>query len=140
MGAFISAVTLLVPSYTEGIDFYVRVLGFTLVEDRPLGGGKRWVLVAPEAGAATRLLLAEAADEAQRRAIGRQAGGRVCLFLTTGDFRRDHARMRAAGVVFLEEPRREDYGTVAVFRDPFGNRWDLIEPADGYSAATEREL
>jgi catechol 2,3-dioxygenase-like lactoylglutathione lyase family enzyme len=140
VAAFVSAVTLLVPSYAEGIDFYVGVLGFALVEDRPLGGGKRWVLVAPEAGAATRLLLAEAADEAQRQAIGRQAGGRVFLFLTTDDFRRDHARMRAAGVAFLDEPRREAYGTVAVFRDPFGNRWDLIEPADGYSAASEREL
>lgn len=132
----LAAVSLLVPSYDEGIAFFVGRLGFSLVEDTPLGdtplgGGKRWVLVAPPGGGETRLLLAQAADEAQRRAIGDQAGGRVFLFLNTDDFRRDHSRFLEAGVTFLEAPREEPYGTVAVFRDPFGNRWDLIEPAGG---------
>lgn len=127
----LAAVSLLVPSYGEGIAFFVGRLGFSLVEDTPLGGGKRWVLVAPPGGGGTRLLLAQAADAAQRRAIGDQAGGRVFLFLQTDDFARDHRRFREAGVAFLEEPREEPYGTVAVFQDPFGNRWDLIEPAGG---------
>ena len=123
----IATITLIVPSYDEGIAFYVGALGFTLVEDTALGTGKRWVLVAPEAG--PRLLLAEPADDTQRAAIGRQAGGRVFLFLETDDFTRDHRRMLDAGVTFLEPPRREPYGTVAVFSDPFGNHWDLIEPS-----------
>jgi catechol 2,3-dioxygenase-like lactoylglutathione lyase family enzyme len=124
----IGAIALLVPSYEEGIAFYVGALGFDLVEDTALGGEKRWVLVAPPGGGGTRLLLARAADEAQRQAIGRQAGGRVFLFLHTDDIARDHRRYLAAGVAFEEAPREEPYGTVAVFRDPFGNRWDLIEP------------
>jgi catechol 2,3-dioxygenase-like lactoylglutathione lyase family enzyme len=124
----IGAVAILVPTYDEGLRFFVGVLGFTLVEDTPLGPGKRWVTVEPPGGGGTRLLLAEAATDRQRQAIGDQAGGRVFLFLHTDDFRRDHRRYLEAGVVFLEVPRVESYGTVAVFRDPFGNRWDLIEP------------
>jgi catechol 2,3-dioxygenase-like lactoylglutathione lyase family enzyme len=103
------------------------VLGFELAEDTELGGGKRWVVVRPGDGAG--LLLAEPGDEAQRARIGDQTGGRVALFLHTADFAADHARYVAAGVRFLEEPRAEAYGTVAVFEDAFGNRWDLIEPA-----------
>ena len=123
----IAALSLLVPDYDAGIAFYVGVMGFDLIEDTDMGGGKRWVLVAPPGSHETRLLLARAADAAQRAAIGVQAGGRVFLFLHTGDFAADHARMQAAGVEFLEQPRQEPYGSVAVFRDPFGNKWDLLQ-------------
>jgi catechol 2,3-dioxygenase-like lactoylglutathione lyase family enzyme len=127
MKQHLGAVALLVPSYEEGLAFYRDVLGFSLIEDTVLGPEKRWVLVAPPGSSETRLLLARADGEVQRSAIGAQTGGRVFLFLHTDDFRRDHRRLAAAGVEFLEEPREETYGTVAVFRDPFGNRWDLIE-------------
>ncbi len=121
------AVTLLVPDYDEGIAFYVGVMGFTLMADEDQGGGRRWVLVAPEPGGPA-LLLARAADDAQRATIGRQAGGRVAFFLWSDDALAEHARMLATGVVFEEEPRREPYGVVAVWRDPWGNRWDLLGP------------
>ena len=117
---------LLVREYDEAIDFYVRKAGFELVEDTDQGGGKRWVVVKPP-GSDAALLLARATGEQTAR-IGDQAGGRVFLFLETGDFARDHARMSAAGVRFLEAPRHEPYGVVAVFEDLYGNRWDLIEP------------
>jgi catechol 2,3-dioxygenase-like lactoylglutathione lyase family enzyme len=123
----IGAVALLVPSHDAGIRYFVDKLGFHLIEDTPLPDGKRWVLVAPPGSSETRLLLACASTPEQTGTIGRQAGGRVFLFLHTDDFWRDHRRYSAAGVEFLEEPRRESYGTVAVFRDPFGNKWDLIE-------------
>ena len=123
----IAAVSILVPDYDEAIAFYVGVLGFVLIEDTVLGPTKRWVLVAPTPTAQTRLLLAEAADDAQRAAIGNQTGGRVFLFLDTADFWSDHATLRRHGVTFLGEPRTEPYGTVAVFLDPFGNKWDLVE-------------
>ncbi len=116
---------LLVADYDPAIAWFTEALGFTLVEDVDQGGGKRWVVVAPPGGSG--LLLARAADADQRAMIGRQGGGRVFLFLETDDFARDHARMTAAGVRFLETPRREPYGTVAVFEDLSGNRWDLIE-------------
>ncbi len=125
----IARVTVLVPGYDDGIAFFVGTLGFDLIEDTPLGDGKRWVLVGPAGGTGTALLLAEAADEGQRAAIGRQTGGRVGFFLHTDDFARDHRQMLERGVEFLEEPRHEPYGTVAVFRDPFGNKWDLLQPA-----------
>jgi len=118
---------LLVAEYDPAIAFFVDRLGFSLVADTPQGDGKRWVVVAPPGAGSGGLLLARAADEAQRAAIGRQGGGRVFLFLETDDFDRDHARMAAAGVRFLEAPRRESYGSVAVFEDLCGNRWDLIE-------------
>lgn len=121
----LALVTLLVPDYEAGLRFFVAGLGFSLSEDNDLGGRKRWVVVAPDGGSA--LLLARAVGD-QVRAIGDQAGGRVGLFLHTDDFSRDAARVAAAGGVFEEAPRREPYGTVAVFRDPFGNRWDLVEP------------
>ena len=124
----LALVSLVVPDYDAAIAFYVEGLGFALTQDTRLEGGKRWVTVSPGSGGAD-LLLARAVGDAQRAAIGRQAGGRVWLFLHTDDFRRDRAAFKAAGAVFEEEARREAYGTVAVFRDPFGNRWDLIEPS-----------
>ncbi|WP_121633429.1 VOC family protein [Tropicibacter alexandrii] len=119
------AITLVVPDYDAAIAFYRDAMGFDLIEDTDLGGGKRWVLVAP-AGGQTRLLLAKAVTDRQRAAIGAQTGERVGFFLHSDDFSAHHARLQAAGVVFEETPRHEPYGTVAVFRDPFGNRWDLL--------------
>ncbi|HVI34115.1 VOC family protein [Phenylobacterium sp.] len=124
---------LLVADYDEALGFYVGKAGFELVEDTDMGAGKRWVVVRPP-GSDGGLLLARALGEQAAR-IGDQAGGRVFLFLETDDFDRDHARMAAAGVRFLEEPRREPYGTVAVFEDLYGTRWDLIQPARAASAA-----
>jgi catechol 2,3-dioxygenase-like lactoylglutathione lyase family enzyme len=120
-------VALVVRDYDEAIGFYVGKLGFELVEDRPVGA-KRWIVVVPPGGGAC-LLLARAVGEEQVAAIGNQTGGRVFLFLETDDFARDHARMQSRGVRFLEAPRHETYGTVAVFEDLYGNRWDLIERA-----------
>ncbi|MFD5299482.1 VOC family protein [Streptomyces mutabilis] len=126
----IALVTLVVDDYDEAIRFYTEALGFRLVEDTPRPDGSRWVVVASGAGGGgTALLLARAKGEAQRARIGDQTGGRVGFFLYTDDFARDHARMTAAGVTFLEEPRHEPYGSVAVFRDLYGNRWDLLQPA-----------
>jgi len=119
-------ITVLVRDYDEAIAFYVGKLGFTLREDAPLTASKRWVVVAPQ-NSATALLLAKAADERQAGAIGNQSGGRVFLFLETDDFARDHAAYVKHDVRFIEAPRREAYGTVAVFEDLYGNRWDLIE-------------
>ncbi|WP_306141912.1 VOC family protein [Roseibium sp. MMSF_3412] len=123
----IGAIALLVPDYDDAIAFYVGKLGFDLIEDTRLSETKRWVLVAPRGSSETRLLLAQADDEDQANAIGNQTGGRVFLFLHTDDFDRDHGQMLANNVEFLENPREESYGKVAVFRDPFGNKWDLIE-------------
>ncbi len=125
----IARITLLVPDYDAGIAFYVDRLGFRLIEDSWVTEAKRWVVVAPPGASETALLLAQATTPDQTAAIGRQAGGRVFLFLDTDDFDRDHAEMLAKGVTFLEAPRAESYGKVAVFEDPFGNRWDLIESA-----------
>ena len=117
--------TFLVPDYDEAIAFFRGALDFALLEDSDLGGGKRWVVVAGTSGG--KLLLARAANEQQQAAIGNQAGGRVGWFLESDDFAADHQRMVSWGVTFTEEPRHESYGTVAVFRDPWGNPWDLIE-------------
>lgn len=125
----LAAVTLVVPDYDEAIRFYVGTLGFELVEDTKLGDAKRWVLVAPPGSSETRLLLAKADGAEQGTRVGNQAGGRVFLFLHTDDFLRDYDAWRARGVRFLETPRHESYGTVAVFADPYGNKWDLIQPA-----------
>ena len=122
----LGAVSLLVRDYDEAIAFFVGKLGFDLSEDADRGGGKRWVRVTPRGGQ-TSLLLARAVTEAQRAAVGAQAGGRIWLFLETDDFDRDHAAFIAAGVRFREPPRREDYGVVAVFEDLYGNGWDLIQ-------------
>ena len=126
MSLTISAATLVVDDYDRAIGFYRDVLGLTLIADTPLGAGKRWVLVGGAGGA--RLLLARAAGAEQSAAIGNQTGGRVGFFLETTDFERDHARLVEAGVRFLEAPRHEAYGSVAVFEDIYGNKWDLIEP------------
>ncbi|HSF65465.1 MAG TPA: VOC family protein [Paracoccaceae bacterium] len=123
----VATVAVVVPDYDAAIAFYVGVLGFDLLEDVDQGH-KRWVRVAPPGGRGAALLLARAEGSAQRAAVGNQAGGRVLLFLETDDFARDHAAMLAAGVVFEEPPRHEVYGSVAVWRDPFGNRWDLLGP------------
>jgi catechol 2,3-dioxygenase-like lactoylglutathione lyase family enzyme len=128
MNQHLGALALLVADYDEAIAWYTGKLGFELLEDSDLGGGKRWVLLAPPGSTETRLLLARAADDAQRAHVGRQAGGRVFLFLHTDDFQRDWQRMCAAGVRFREMPRHEPYGTVAVFEDLYGNAWDLLEP------------
>ncbi|MEU0227955.1 VOC family protein [Streptomyces sp. NPDC006284] len=126
----IALVTLVVDDYDEAIRFYTEALGFRLVEDAPRPDGSRWVVVEPGTeGAGTALLLARAKGEAQRARVGDQAGGRVGFFLYTDDFARDHARMTAAGVTFLEAPRYEPYGSVAVFQDLYGNRWDLLQPS-----------
>ena len=126
----IAAITLVVADYDEAIAYYTQVLGFELIEDSPREPGKRWVLVAPP-GSHTRLLLARAATPAQRERIGDQTGGRVFLFLHTDDFWRDHAAYLERGVEFVEAPREESYATVAVFKDRYGNRWDLIQPKSG---------
>ena len=123
----IAHVALLVRDYDEATAWFTAKLGFRLVEDSPRGPGKRWVLVAPPGGG-TALLLAKAATPEQVAMVGRQGGGRVFLFLHTENFARDHAAMRAAGVKFHEEPRHEPYGSVAVFEDLCGNKWDLLQP------------
>ena len=122
----LSLVTLVVRDYDEAIAFYTGSLGFLLQEDTILAPDKRWVVVAPANGG-TGLLLAKAKNEAEHAAIGNQTGGRVFLFIETDDFDRDHALMMAKGVTFREPPRREAYGTVAVFEDCYGNLFDLIE-------------
>lgn len=127
MASHISALTLVVADYDEAIAWYTQRLGFELLEDTDLGGGKRWAKVAPRSGGVA-LLLARADGPVQALAVGNQTGGRVFLFLETDDFARDHARFTAEGVVFREAPRSEPYGTVAVFEDLYGNAWDLIEP------------
>lgn len=127
-GMSLALTTLVVPDYDAGIAFFVGALGFDLIEDADMGGGKRWVVVGGADGG--RLLLAKAANDAQTAAIGNQTGGRVGFFAHTDDFAVTHARLVDAGVQFQEQPRHEIYGTVAVFSDPFGNRWDLIEPKD----------
>jgi catechol 2,3-dioxygenase-like lactoylglutathione lyase family enzyme len=117
--------TLVVRNYDEAKDWYVDKLGFFLVEDSDLGGGKRWLVVSP--GSGTGFLLAEAKNQTERAAIGSQTGGRVSFFLHTDNFARDHAAMTVKGVKFRETPRHEAYGTVAVFEDLYGNLFDLIE-------------
>jgi len=129
MNASIALVTYLVREYDEAIAFFTGALGFTLLEDRALGDAKRWVVVGPAGGRGASLLLARASTPEQVDQIGNPAGGRVAFFLETDDFARDHARMLAAGVRFAEAPRHEAYGTVAVFLDLYGNKWDLLQRA-----------
>jgi catechol 2,3-dioxygenase-like lactoylglutathione lyase family enzyme len=125
----IALTALVVGDYDEAIVFYTGKLGFVLAEDRALSPGKRWVVVRPPGAEEGGLLLAKASAERQWRAIGDQSGGRVFLFLQTDDFDRDYRAFSDRGVTFVEQPRREAYGTVAVFEDLYGNRWDLIGPA-----------
>ncbi|SDO46287.1 VOC family protein [Phyllobacterium sp. OV277] len=126
MSRHIGMITLVVRDYDEAIEWYTGVLGFSLVSDTALSPTKRWVVVAPEQDGA-KLLLAQADTEMQISSIGNQTGGRVALFLYTDDFARDHAAMLKSGVRFLEDPRHEAYGSVAVFEDLYGNTWDLLE-------------
>lgn len=132
MNRCIALTTMVVADYDEAIAWFSDALGFRLIEDTVVEardqGDKRWVVVGPDDGSNAALLLARASDDAQRARIGDQTGGRVGFFLQTDDFRRDHAAMQARGVVFLESPREEPYATVAVFRDLYGNTWDLLEP------------
>jgi catechol 2,3-dioxygenase-like lactoylglutathione lyase family enzyme len=123
----IAHIALVVADYDEAIRFYTDKLNFTLIEDTVLSETKRWVLVAPAGSAGCCLLLAKAANEEQQSRVGNQTGGRVFLFLYTDDFWRDHKAMIEKGIVFAREPVEESYGTVAVFRDLYGNLWDLIE-------------
>jgi catechol 2,3-dioxygenase-like lactoylglutathione lyase family enzyme len=127
----LAAVTVLVPGYDEGLAFFRDSLGFAVVEDTPLGSDKRWVVVTGSQGAGATLVLAVPSDERQRARIGDQTGGRVGFFLHTADFWADYGTMRSRGVRFLESPRVEPYGLVAVFLDPWGGKWDLLQPADG---------
>jgi catechol 2,3-dioxygenase-like lactoylglutathione lyase family enzyme len=122
--------TLLVRKYDEALKFFIQKLGFRLLQDTPLPGNKRWLLVAPPNSHGAALLLAEADTPKQSLAIGNQSGGRVFLFLHTDDFWRDYHAYQSRGVRFLEPPRVESYGTVAVFEDLYSNKWDLLQPAD----------
>jgi catechol 2,3-dioxygenase-like lactoylglutathione lyase family enzyme len=123
-------VTLVVDDYDRALDFYCGIMGFELVSDTPLEANRRWVVVRPPGKEGAALLLARADGDAQTAAIGNQTAGRVSFFLKTDDFAGDHARLSAKGVCFIEEPRHEPYGTVAVFEDRYGNLWDLIQHAD----------
>ena len=123
----IDHIALLVKDYDEAIEFYVNKLKFTLIEDTRLSDVKRWVLVQPPGSSGCCLLLAKAADERQNLAIGNQSGGRIFLFLSTDNFDRDYNRMVSEGISFVREPIIESYGTIAVFKDLYGNLWDLIE-------------
>ena len=125
----IGLVSLVVPEYDEAVAFYVGILGFTLIEDSFVPEqNKRWVVVAPPGATESRLLLARASNPEQSSRVGNQTGGRVFLFLYTDDFDRDYRAFREKGVVFVREPSQQPYGTVAVFRDPWGNLWDLFQP------------
>jgi len=123
----IGNVALVVENYDDAIEFYTKKLRFELVEDTDLGGGKRWVQICPPNSTGTNLLLAQASNEEQQQSVGNQTGGRVFLFLQTNDFWRDYAFMKNQGVEFAEEPRTEAYGTVVVFKDLYGTKWDLLQ-------------
>ena len=130
MSQKIANVSLIVRDYDEAIAFFTKVLRFELVEDTALGGGKRWVRVAPPGSQEPCLLLARAATPEQESRIGNQTGGRVFLFLKTDDLARDYHEMKARGVKFHGEPRQESYGKVVVFEDLYGNKFDLIQRHD----------
>jgi catechol 2,3-dioxygenase-like lactoylglutathione lyase family enzyme len=136
MSQRIGLVSLVVDDYDDALAFFVGKLGFTLVEDSFVPEqSKRWVVVAPPGATETRLLLAKASSDEQRARIGSQTGGRVFLFLYTDDLQRDYERYKARGIVFVREPKREPYGMVAVFRDLYGNLWDLLQPSDSNASA-----
>jgi catechol 2,3-dioxygenase-like lactoylglutathione lyase family enzyme len=132
MPQFIAHITLVVRDYDEAIAYFTQSLRFDLIEDTPStdrqGRDKRWVLVAPRGSRGTQILLAKASNEEEASRIGNQTGGRVFLFLHTDDFWRDYKTMKGKGVNFVREPKEEEYGTVAVFEDLYGNRWDLLQP------------
>jgi catechol 2,3-dioxygenase-like lactoylglutathione lyase family enzyme len=129
MGQALGLTALLVREYDEALEFYVGVLGFKLVEDTFIAAqNKRWVVIAPAGASESGLLLARAADPEQAARVGNQTGGRVFLFLHTDDFWRDYTAYKAKGVVFVRDPKQESYGMVAVFKDLYGNLWDLLQP------------
>ena len=128
MQKHIALVTFLVRDYDEAITWFQNALGFKLFENTDMGEGRRWVVMGPDTISGARFLLAKAASPEQSAQIGQAAGGRVAFFLHTDDFERNANAMLKAGVQFLEQPRKEAYGTVAVFKDLYGNRWDLLQP------------
>ena len=128
MQQYLAGISLVVNDYDEAIDFYTHKLSFTLLEDTRMSDTKRWVVIAPPGSTGCTLLLAKAANDAQKAVVGNQTGGRVFLFLHTDNFDRDYNQMQEAGIEFIESPRQEVYGKVVVFADLYGNRWDLIEP------------
>ncbi|MDH5821852.1 VOC family protein [Luteimonas sp. RD2P54] len=135
MNQSLGLVSLVVRDYDEALAFFVGTLGFRLVEDTPVPEqSKRWVVVSPPGTGACQLLLARASGPEQESRIGGQTGGRVFLFLYTDDFWRDYEAYRSRGVVFVREPKQEPYGTVAVFRDLYGNLWDLLQPTASHLA------
>jgi len=123
----IGNIALVVENYDDAIEFYTKKLQFELVEDTDLGEGKRWVQISPANSTGTNLLLAQASNAEQKQSVGYQAGGRVFLFLQTNDFWRDYEFMKSQGVEFTEAPRIEEYGTVVIFKDLYGNKWDLLQ-------------
>jgi catechol 2,3-dioxygenase-like lactoylglutathione lyase family enzyme len=129
MNLIIAHITLLVDDYDKAIDFFTRKLNFVLFEDTKLSDVKRWVLVKPQGSENCCLLLAKASNDEQKRSIGNQSGGRVFLFLHTDNFKRDYQNLIDNGIRIVREPKSENYGTVAVFEDLYGNLWDLIEPS-----------
>ena len=130
MKQHIAHIALVVDDYDEAIQFYTQKLNFVLKEDTILSETKRWVIVSPPGAGNCSLLLAKAATEEQKVRVGNQTGGRVFLFLHTDDLQRDYKHMKAQGISFVREPVKEEYGTVAVFKDLYGNLWDLIEPKE----------
>ena len=128
MKQIIAHIALVVDDYDKAIEFYTKKLNFTLVEDTILSDTKRWVLVAPKGSTESALLLAKAANEEQKSRVGNQAGGRVFLFLYTDNFQRDYQNLLDKGINIVRKPVIEAYGTVAVFKDLYGNLWDLVEP------------
>jgi catechol 2,3-dioxygenase-like lactoylglutathione lyase family enzyme len=130
MNQFIAQLALVVKDYDEAIGFYTQKLGFRLTEDMKLTETKRWVIVTPPGSGSCSLLLAKAANPEQLKAVGNQTGGRVFLFLYTDDFYRDYQVMLENGIHFVRQPLKEEYGTVAVFEDLYGNLWDLVQPTD----------
>ena len=123
----IGGISLVVANYDDAIEFYTKKLQFTLIDDIDLGQGKRWVQVSPPNSNGTNLVLSQASNEQQKQAVGNQGGGSVLLFLKTNDFWRDYELMKANSVVFIEEPRVEEYGVVVIFQDLYGNQWDLLQ-------------
>jgi catechol 2,3-dioxygenase-like lactoylglutathione lyase family enzyme len=126
----IAHIALVVDDYDEAIQFYTKKLNFILIEDTPLSETKRWVIVAPPGQSSCSLLLAKADTDEQRSRVGNQTGGRVFLFLHTDDLERDHKNMKEQGIIFTRGPVTEEWGTVAVFKDLYGNLWDLIQPSN----------
>ena len=130
MNQSLGLVSIVVREYDEAIAFYVGVLGFKLIEDTFIPEqNKRWVVVAPLGSTGSRLLLARASNSEQTARVGNQTGGRVFLFLYTDDLARDYTNYKAKGVIFVREPKVEPYGSVAVFKDLYGNLWDLLQPS-----------